>query len=209
MFSAAVDPPFVSHALQIKLCYICREEERYDSTVQRRSYLSLPLKAFAGPQDPPTRWVHPCKCTLVAHESCLHHWIKTQQRDFGRSKALKCPQCGDRYETEGFNSLTLPLLDIANHILTHSGRIITICCAGTIVLSFGAGEHQSASLGHPPLIALTYHFPQASISPSRPTALSQCASSSAQSSSICYSPRTQHAGPGTPGSTSRSYRLRS
>ncbi|KAI9432728.1 hypothetical protein H4582DRAFT_1992420 [Lactarius indigo] len=110
--------------LRVKLCYICREEERYDS-----------------PQDPPTAWVHPCKCTLVAHESCLHHWIKTQQRDFGRSKALKCPQCGDRYETEGFNSPTLRILDSVNHILSNSGRLITVCCAGTIVLSFGAGVY--------------------------------------------------------------------
>ncbi|KAH8978886.1 hypothetical protein EDB86DRAFT_3089896 [Lactarius hatsudake] len=108
--------------LRVKLCYICREEESYDS-----------------PQDPPTVWVHPCKCTLVAHESCLHHWIKTQQHDFGRSKALKCPQCGDRYETEGFNSPTLRILDTVNHILSNSGRLITVCCAGTIVLSFGAG----------------------------------------------------------------------
>lgn len=110
--------------LRVKLCYICREEERYDS-----------------PQDPPTVWVHPCKCTLVAHESCLHHWIKTQQHDFGRSKALKCPQCGDRYETEGFNSPTLRILDTVNHILSNSGRIITVCCAGSIVLSFGAGVY--------------------------------------------------------------------
>ncbi|KAH9034481.1 hypothetical protein EDB85DRAFT_1005320 [Lactarius pseudohatsudake] len=110
--------------LRVKLCYICREEERYDS-----------------PQDPPTAWVHPCKCTLVAHESCLHHWIKTQQHDFGRSKALKCPQCGDRYETEGFNSPTLRILDTVNHILSNSGRLVTVCCAGTIVLSFGAGVY--------------------------------------------------------------------
>jgi putative intracellular protease/amidase len=73
----------------------------------------------------------------------LHHWIKTQQRDFGRSKALKCPQCSARYETEGFNSLTLRLLDITNHLMAHSGRVVTAVCAGTIVLSFGAGERSA------------------------------------------------------------------
>ncbi|KAI0298469.1 hypothetical protein B0F90DRAFT_1818678 [Multifurca ochricompacta] len=109
--------------LRVKLCYICREEERYDS-----------------PPDPPPVWTHPCKCTLVAHESCLLHWIKTQQRDLGRARdALKCPQCGDSYEIEGFNPTILRILDFVNRTLSRSGRIVTACCACTIVLSFGAG----------------------------------------------------------------------
>lgn len=99
------------------------------------------LNAFLGPPDPPPVWTHPCKCTLVAHQSCLLHWINTQQRDFGRSRGeLKCPQCGEYYEFEGFNPILLRILNSANRALSRSGRIIIACCAGTIIVSFGAGE---------------------------------------------------------------------
>ncbi|KAN0118790.1 hypothetical protein V8E52_004901 [Russula decolorans] len=109
--------------LRVKLCYICREEEHHDS-----------------PPHPPTVWLHPCKCTLVAHESCLLHWIKTQQREFGRSRDdLKCPQCGDLYEFEGFNPRLLRIFNTVNRTLSRFGRIVTGCCVGTVVLSFGAG----------------------------------------------------------------------
>jgi E3 ubiquitin-protein ligase DOA10 len=104
-----------------------------------RSYLiySIPL----DPPDPPPVWTHPCKCTLIAHESCLIHWIKTQERDFGRSRGeLKCPQCGDLYEFEGFNPLSLRILNFANRALSRSGRVILTCCTGTIIVSLGAGE---------------------------------------------------------------------
>ncbi|KAF8496207.1 hypothetical protein F5888DRAFT_1794746 [Russula emetica] len=109
--------------LRVKLCYICREEERHDS-----------------PPHPPTVWTHPCKCTLVAHESCLLHWIKTQQREFGRSRGdLKCPQCGELYEFEGFNPRVLRIFNTVNRTLSRSGRIVTACCIGTIIISSGAG----------------------------------------------------------------------
>jgi RING-variant domain len=100
---------------------------------------------FLDPPDPPPVWTHPCKCTLVAHESCLLHWIKTQQHEFGRTRGeLKCPQCGDYYEFEGFNPPALRLLNSINRALSKCGRVITICCAGTVVLSLGAGESTSS-----------------------------------------------------------------
>lgn len=94
-----------------------------------------------GPPHPPTVWLHPCKCTLVAHESCLLDWIKTQQREFGRSRGdLKCPQCGELYEFEGFNPRVLRILNSVNRTLSRYGRIITVCGIGAIILSSGAGE---------------------------------------------------------------------
>ncbi|KAI0270515.1 hypothetical protein BC834DRAFT_922489 [Gloeopeniophorella convolvens] len=111
--------------LRVKLCYICREEESYDD-----------------PADPPRLWTHPCKCTLVAHESCLLHWIKTQQQDHGRARnALKCPQCGDRYEIVSENPPALQILDFVNRALSRFGRVVTACCFGTLVLSCGAGVY--------------------------------------------------------------------
>ncbi|KAH9984303.1 hypothetical protein BJV77DRAFT_1038384 [Russula vinacea] len=73
--------------LRVKLCYICREEERHDR-----------------PPQPPPVWTHPCKCTL---------------RDFGRSRGeLKCPQCGELYEFEGFNPLILRIFNTVSVYLT-------------------------------------------------------------------------------------------
>ena len=139
--------------LRVKLCYICREEERHDSALLSCSCL-FSTKRILGPPQPPPVWTHPCKCTLVAHETCLHHWIKTQQRDFGRSRGeLKCPQCGELYEFEGFNPLILRIFNTVNRTLSRSGRFITACCVGTVVLSSGAGEF-TATRSHPLFFSL-------------------------------------------------------
>ncbi|KAI0313477.1 hypothetical protein OF83DRAFT_1141173 [Amylostereum chailletii] len=107
--------------LRVKLCYICREEERYD--------------------DPhATRWTHPCTCTLVAHEACLLQWIKSAQQSTARARnALKCPQCGARYELQSANPPLLRFLNGCNRALSSVGRIFTVVGVGTIVTSFGAG----------------------------------------------------------------------
>ncbi|THH12510.1 hypothetical protein EW146_g7632 [Bondarzewia mesenterica] len=110
---------------QVKLCYICREEEAYDK-----------------PEDPPRAWTHPCNCTLVAHESCLLHWITAAQQNPERAaNALKCPQCGARYELESKNPPSLRALDALNRSLSHVGKIVTASCVGLVVLSFGAGVY--------------------------------------------------------------------
>jgi len=109
---------------------------------------TLILISLLDRPDPPPVWTHPCKCTLVAHETCLLHWINTQQRDFGRSRGeLKCPQCGTFYEFEGYNPRILRILNSANRALSRSGRVIIGVCAGTVIVSFGAGECPSHRLG--------------------------------------------------------------
>ncbi|EGO28675.1 hypothetical protein SERLADRAFT_366371 [Serpula lacrymans var. lacrymans S7.9] len=109
--------------LRVKLCYICREEERYDA-----------------PEDPPRPWTHPCNCTLVAHESCLLQWIQTSQQNRSRApNALKCPQCGSAYELESDNPWILRLLDSGNKALSLMGRMVTVASVTSIVVSFGAG----------------------------------------------------------------------
>jgi len=131
--------------LRVKLCYICREEERNDGTLSQSpcnaySNKTLYLLSLLDRPDPPPVWIHPCKCTLVAHESCLLHWISTQQREFDRTRGdLKCPQCGEFYEFEGYNPLILRVLNSANRTLSRYGRVVIGFCAGTIIVSFGAG----------------------------------------------------------------------
>ncbi|KAI0830210.1 hypothetical protein BC628DRAFT_1356923 [Trametes gibbosa] len=107
--------------LRVKLCYICREEERYDD-----------------PEDPPRAWTHPCSCTLVAHESCLLQWIKSAQQDSARERnALKCPQCGAQYELESDNPLLLRLLNAVNGVLSAVGKTATVVGFVSTAMSFG------------------------------------------------------------------------
>ncbi|KAJ7161011.1 hypothetical protein C8R46DRAFT_1106212 [Mycena filopes] len=83
-------PPTLAD-LRVKLCYICRDEEK-DATV------------------PPRTWVHPCTCTLVAHESCLLEWIKSSEGTGRESSARQCPQCKTQYEVESKNPAVLKFL---------------------------------------------------------------------------------------------------
>jgi len=111
--------------LRVKLCFICREEERYDS-----------------PEDPPRAWTHPCSCTLVAHEACLLQWIKAAQQDPARARnALKCPQCGASYELESDNPhpRILRILDHTNALMSIAGKVVMIGGLATVVVSFGFG----------------------------------------------------------------------
>lgn len=101
----------------------------------------LTASHIIDPQEgPPRAWTHPCNCTLVAHESCLLQWIKAAQQNPDRApNALKCPQCGAKYELESKNPLMLRVLDAWNKALLRVGRLTTVSCAGIIVISFGAG----------------------------------------------------------------------
>ncbi|KAI0073179.1 hypothetical protein K474DRAFT_1603781 [Panus rudis PR-1116 ss-1] len=109
--------------LRVKMCYICREEEQYDQ-----------------PHDPAIHWVHPCKCTLVAHESCLLNWIQSSQQDASRApNALKCPQCGTEYEIESENPRLLRLMNKLNSLLSGTGKLFTVAGMTCVVTACGFG----------------------------------------------------------------------
>ncbi|EPQ55892.1 hypothetical protein GLOTRDRAFT_76123 [Gloeophyllum trabeum ATCC 11539] len=111
--------------LRVKLCYICREEEQYDQPESQQNK---------------SVWVHPCNCTLVAHESCLLEWIKTAQQNPARAEnALKCPQCGAEYELESNNPPLLRLMEAVNKLLTMGGRIVMAVNLSTVLVAFGSG----------------------------------------------------------------------
>ncbi|KAI0092285.1 hypothetical protein BDY19DRAFT_991005 [Irpex rosettiformis] len=105
--------PFVPtvNDLRVKMCYICREEERYDEHPQS-----------------PVVWVHPCNCTLVAHEKCLLNWIQSSLEEPSRkNKALKCPQCGATYVLESDNPALLKILNNLNASVTLAGKVVFAC----------------------------------------------------------------------------------
>ncbi|KAK2465165.1 hypothetical protein APHAL10511_002857 [Amanita phalloides] len=111
--------------LRVKLCYICREEERYDD---------------AKTTDPPRAWTHPCNCTLVAHEQCLLKWIQTSQGTSVRAaNALKCPQCGAKYEVQSQYPVLLRFLAAGNKALQKLGRLFTVFGVATFIGVIGSG----------------------------------------------------------------------
>ncbi|KAK1235945.1 hypothetical protein PQX77_000812 [Marasmius sp. AFHP31] len=117
--------------LRVKLCYICREEETYDK-----------------PEYPPRKWTHPCQCTLLAHEDCLLEWIKTAQTKSSTTaadNALKCPQCGARYQLESDLPLSMRMMNEAltawNKSLGRMGRWFLALVPVGIVAGVAVGTH--------------------------------------------------------------------
>ncbi|KAL5498319.1 hypothetical protein ACEPAH_2461 [Sanghuangporus vaninii] len=112
--------------LRVKECYICREEETYDK-----------------PSRPPRRWVHPCKCTLIAHEECLLEWIRASETNPDKPLLLilKCPQCGERYKLESDNPVVLRVLDFGKRALQKCGTVVTVLTVVVGVSSIGTGVY--------------------------------------------------------------------
>lgn len=139
-------------------CEICADHanafhrSNYATSVERkRSTAARPCcsnaRAYAdmvctGPVDPPVAWVHPCNCTLVAHESCLLNWIRAAQQEPSRApNALKCPQCNTVYEIESRNPFILRFLNQMSLGASVVGRIVTVCGVTGIIVSCSFGEH--------------------------------------------------------------------
>ena len=114
---------------------------------------SFPVSAFARTrsfseaEDPPRAWTHPCSCTLVAHESCLLEWITSAQQDSARVKnALKCPQCGSKYELESDNPTSLRILNALNASISSFGKVGTVVGAAGLAASFSFSTCYRSSL---------------------------------------------------------------
>ncbi|CAL1698137.1 unnamed protein product [Somion occarium] len=102
----------------------------------------FPLNFAIEPVEPPVAWVHPCNCTLVAHESCLLSWIQSSQQDASRApNALKCPQCGTIYELESYNPRTLRFLNKLNSVVSMAGKVVTVAGVSCVIASFGFGVY--------------------------------------------------------------------
>lgn len=111
------------------------------------SLLVSEAKLSEDPEESTRAWTHPCKCTLIAHESCLLKWIQTSQGSSSRApNALKCPQCGFNYELESKDSIVLHLLSSGNRSLQRMGRLFTAVSAASIVGVVGAGVYFILSL---------------------------------------------------------------
>lgn len=137
------------------------------------------------PTEPTVHWVHPCNCTLVAHESCLLSWIQSAQQDSKRSlNALKCPQCGAAYELESDNPLALRILNSFNGALQLSGKGVTVAGTACLLLSLGFGALSTLLLLFSPLFSPVSSY-QASTLYARHMGRTHCRNSLGKSCECC------------------------
>jgi len=92
-------------------------------------------------EGPVKAWVHPCNCTLVAHEKCLLEWIQSAQGESSERarSALKCPQCGTKYEIETKKPLLLNVFEAIDRIFLRAGKVFTIVSFVGIIGVMGSG----------------------------------------------------------------------
>ncbi|KAK0524807.1 hypothetical protein OC835_005810 [Tilletia horrida] len=91
--------PVTTEDLQHRTCWICADSEDDDDETAASASAGAGGRGASGENNGRAvrkRFVHPCKCTLVAHQSCLLHWI-AQSRQNRPGEPVKCPQCQERY----------------------------------------------------------------------------------------------------------------
>jgi uncharacterized protein YbaR (Trm112 family) len=138
-------------SIKLRLSYVTSAERRNSMIVCPLNILLEISSLYADPPRPPVVWVHPCNCTLVAHEKCLLNWIQSSQEEPSRKKkALKCPQCSATYELESENPRLLKILNNLNGSITLAGKVVFACgIVGSLVAcGFGVFPHPSCSLSH-------------------------------------------------------------
>jgi len=92
-------------------------------------------------EGPVQAWVHPCSCTLVAHEKCLLEWIQSAQGESPERarNALKCPQCRTRYEIETKKPMLLNAFEAIDRVLLRAGKVFTLTSTVGIIGVMGSG----------------------------------------------------------------------
>ncbi|KAH9460886.1 hypothetical protein MJO28_009977 [Puccinia striiformis f. sp. tritici] len=121
---------------EARTCWICYDDEEEEqqepnqNLQQTRSHRRKP------------RWVKACRCSLVAHESCLLTWITTYQLTHPTpasissplSTPVKCPQCAAIYQIVQPAS---PLLSILHRLKRPYNASMSWSALGCVVLGIG------------------------------------------------------------------------
>ncbi|KAG9080724.1 hypothetical protein FRC06_006219 [Ceratobasidium sp. 370] len=114
--------------LKTRVCWICMEEESHPIT----------------PSDKP-RWIHPCKCTLIAHELCLLTWISesTVPGSQNANNAMCCPQCKTKYQIEGNKSALLTIMNVVET----GGVIVRKVAMFNVQAAYGLAKQKLFDIG--------------------------------------------------------------
>ncbi|KZT57566.1 hypothetical protein CALCODRAFT_508686 [Calocera cornea HHB12733] len=114
--------------LRTRECWICKEDETFTARASRQ-------------KESVSTWIHPCKCTLVAHESCLLEWISSTQQTL--NPPPQCPQCSTPFVIATSRSVVLKALDWidSKKPTVVNVLIVTGVTAGLLILSTAYGAH--------------------------------------------------------------------
>lgn len=83
--------------------------------------------------------MHPCNCTLVAHESCLLRWIDQSKRNHPLQDTVTCPQCKAPYVLINNKTPLLKVLEFFDKLLTRIEPIGAISViGGSLLVAFTA-----------------------------------------------------------------------
>ncbi|PUU78738.1 hypothetical protein B9Z19DRAFT_1083507 [Tuber borchii] len=84
---------------------------------------------------PKSDWKSPCKCTLVAHESCLLEWIADLQRPENNNPGGKiaCPQCKTQIRLKERKSLVLDIVEVITRVVGRTVPVLLLAGVGSVV----------------------------------------------------------------------------
>ncbi|KAJ1020032.1 hypothetical protein NDA16_004312 [Ustilago loliicola] len=114
--------------LRTKSCWVCSEEDE-EAPLPAASSLSN-----STPTSRPRRFVHPCNCTLVAHESCLLRWIDQSKRDHPLQDHVTCPQCKAPYILINDKTPLLRVFEFFDRLITRVEPIGAVTLLGGSIL---------------------------------------------------------------------------
>lgn len=121
-------------------CWICYDDEEPEIPESDPAYPLLNPSASLQPQKK-RKWVKPCRCSLVAHESCLLTWVTTYQLTHSPttsvasrlSTPVTCPQCAATYHLAQPSSHLLTLID---QLKRPYDKIVSWSALGCVLLGF-------------------------------------------------------------------------
>lgn len=89
----------------------------------------------AEEEAPKSDWKSPCRCTLIAHESCLLEWIADLQRSENNNSGGKiaCPQCKTQIRLKQKRSMVLEVVEGAGRAVGKAVPVLIL--AGLLLLS--------------------------------------------------------------------------
>lgn len=93
-----------------KTCFICYEDDQeHETTSSAAASHVLSSKSPQSRND--RRWIHPCQCSLVAHEDCLMQWISSAKPNASALAPVTCPQCSTPYTVSQLNYPILSMVE--------------------------------------------------------------------------------------------------
>lgn len=153
--------------LQFLYCWVCSEEQTTSASERGQA-------GDGGAQVGRSKFVHPCKCSLVAHEKvcwgsckcfkltdqCLLSWIRQCRRN-RPDEVIRCPQCKEVYILDQPQPIVLELfqqcsryvsaaLPFGAAVLTVGGAMVTATAYGCLAVRLFLGPSAARRALAPP-----------------------------------------------------------